>query len=394
MCGILFGQRKDNRSVVKSILKRYERQKTRGRQGFGYLAIHDDKVLTIGRSETEEGIEAQIKEEDCSTLLFHHRFPTSTENYEEATHPIVVKNKKLKSNYYVIHNGVISNHEEMKKKFEGMGFEYLTEKEIITTTKTKKTVTEVRESASNDSESFAIDLALYLENKQQAFDSVGTIAFICIETDKKDNVLRLHYGRNSGNPIIVERNNDVFFIKSVGQGYDLPEGQLITVDWKTGDVVENDVEIGETYKSVGFNNTNKYDNRNIHYTERTEKKKRGNPRNGLDFDDYDEDFLKEMFDGRGQGMGWGTPTIHQDDRDLNMEYEDYVTSPQYLRDLQEEEEELLTNQDIALQCISEEKSGQNRPSEIASYMLELKEINDKLKEVQTEIKAIEEFDAS
>lgn len=247
MCGLLYGRRRDNRSVVKSALRRYEKQKGRGTQGFGYIVVKNGKIQDIKRAKYEYYIKGFLDKEDgASEILFHHRQPTSTENLEEMTHPIVVKSHLLDHNYYVIHNGVLTNEDELKVKYEAMGFAYTTTIKKRTITEIAGKVTEESETVGfNDSESFAIDLALFLDNKKTSIESVGSIAFICYQTDKEDNIIKIHYGRNSGNPLVVEDNNDLFFIKSSGGGKEIDEDTLFSIDYKTNKVSEAKVSIGK-----------------------------------------------------------------------------------------------------------------------------------------------------
>ncbi len=255
MCGIVVGIRRDGRPVAKSLLKRFNKQRNRGTEGFGYISIEKGKVILVERSTTEGGIEKKLKESNGSEIFFHHRWPTSTPNYEEATHPIVVKNDSLKSNYYVIHNGVLRNHEELKVLHEAMGFKYTTEfVKTETLSCNGKTIATSKDSFFNDSEALAVELALYLENKKYQIDTQGGVAFVCIQTDKDDNVEFIHYGRNTDKPLVVEDNNDIFFIKSTGSGKSVPVDTLISINYKSKDVVENSVDIGETYvKKIGYN---------------------------------------------------------------------------------------------------------------------------------------------
>lgn len=246
MCGLLYARRGDNRSVVKSLIKRYETQKLRGTQGFGYIVIRNGVVADIKRAKYEYFIKEFLKAENgADEILFHHRFPTSTENIEEMTHPIVVKNEKLKHNYYVIHNGVLINEHVLKRGFEDMGFKYTTDIKKTTTIEVQgKIIKEETIEGFNDSESFAIDLALFLDGAKDKLASSGSISFICLQTDKQDNVLAIHYGRNAGNPLVIEDNNDLFIIKSSGYGKSIDENKLFTIDYKTGKTTVREVDIG------------------------------------------------------------------------------------------------------------------------------------------------------
>lgn len=255
MCGIIYAKRRDKVPANRSLIKRYHKQRGRGSDGFGFISIQNGCVVDVKRSTTEHDITRLLESESSEEILFHHRLPTSGPNIEEATHPIVVKNDLLAHNYYVAHNGVLHNEDELKKTHEALGFKYTTEIEEVKIIKVGgRSIEETSTVGFNDSESLAIDLALYLDGHKHTIDSVGSIAFVCIQTTKEGKILHIFYGRNSGNPLIIEDNNDLFFLKSAGHGTDVPEDKLFKYDYLTGETTIIEVEIGETYtKSVGYN---------------------------------------------------------------------------------------------------------------------------------------------
>jgi len=249
MCGIIYTKRNNKSRANKTVIKRFQKQKSRGVQGFGYIPVYDGKIGGVKRFETLSEVTNALKQEKSDEILFHHRIPTSTPNFEDVNHPITVKHKIFKSNYYVIHNGIISNSDDLKKEHEELGIKYTTEmqkQELYRIGGKTKVTTE--EDFYNDSESFSIDLALYLEGKQEHFKSKGSIAFICFETDKRGSIKNIHYGHNSRNPLILEENKGMFVLKSVGNGQSVEEDVLVTIDYKTGKTTENNVDIGNYYK--------------------------------------------------------------------------------------------------------------------------------------------------
>lgn len=236
--------------VGKAVLKRFHKQRERGKEGFGFLTIDKGKISGIHRFEKEA--ESNLALGDCksSTILFHHRIPTSTPNYKDMTHPIVVKNKMLDKDYYVIHNGVLQNEDDLKAKHEAMGFVYTTAMREISIVETISGRTEHIEEMYNDSEALAIELALYLDGKQTTIDTRGTVAFICVEADKKGNVLNIHYANNGMNPLVIEDNRDLLFIKSTGDGVKVDSNELLTIDYITGKKTFKIVDIGLKYLPV------------------------------------------------------------------------------------------------------------------------------------------------
>lgn len=255
MCGLLYTKRLDNRSVVKSLLKRYEHQKTRGTQGFGYAVVRGGVLSDLKRAKYEYYIKEFLNaENDVSEIMFHHRMPTSTENLEEVTHPIVVENDSLDYNYFVIHNGILQNEDELKTLYESLGFKYTTDITKRTTIEVGGKITKEETTVGyNDSESFAIDLARFLDGDTKELISVGSIAFICYQTYKDGRIKAVHYGRNDGNPLIIEDNNDLFVIKSSGSGKNVEADKIFTIDYATWETTSRDVSVGKTHQQkMGF----------------------------------------------------------------------------------------------------------------------------------------------
>lgn len=239
MCGIIYVN-KERGSAAKPVWKRYLRQRERGKDGFGFVSIENEAVRTLGRDITDEGIHPKMLQCKESSMLFHHRKPTSTDNFEEATHPIFVSNKVLKHDYFIIHNGVIRNPDVRKKEHEELGFEYTTEMETHATVKRKigGKVLQTKEVKSeyNDSEALAIDIALYAEEWSDVIESYGTIAFIALQVEKGgDKILNMLYAHNSGNPLTIEKRKGFFSITSVGGQYSVPVDVLHTYNYSTGD---------------------------------------------------------------------------------------------------------------------------------------------------------------
>lgn len=258
MCGLMYLKSLDGRLAGPRLWKRYEHQKTRGTEGYGFIEIGKPLVY---RAQHEA--EAKKLIDDChgTEILFHHRKPTSTVNVVEATHPIVIKHKTLKSIFYVIHNGVISNPDELKKKHEALGFKYRT---VIKTRNEYKTVEQRYygewSEEYNDSEALAHELALYFAGKQTEIEANGSIAFICLETDKKGKPLWLHYGHNALSPLFVEHNNNLLAIKSAGGGKEVPIHKIYSISYTGKQEAVNDVVIGTSYLAGDDNRTWNWNN--------------------------------------------------------------------------------------------------------------------------------------
>lgn len=216
MCGIIFVARLDNRPAQKQLLKRYDRQKSRGLDGFGYLTIKQSRnVSKVARFQFEHEAKKKLREEKSTTVLFHHRFPTSTPNLREATHPILVEHEELQYNYYVVHNGVIHNDDELREAHLKLGYAYVTEIQTYHKALASKTLYESLVQY-NDSEAFAIDLVRTLEGKQPKCEARGAIAYMVLQTDKSGRAIAWYYGTNGGNPLTVQKDKKYLVIASEG----------------------------------------------------------------------------------------------------------------------------------------------------------------------------------
>ena len=211
MCGLIYAKRHDHKPVAGIIAKRYKRQAHRGSQGFGYLTLQGRTKAK--RALHEHEVLEKLEKEKGSEILFHHRYPTSTENVRDATHPILVANPALTYTYYLAHNGIIVNDDVLKKAHEAEGFTYRTVIEHIIRSRTD----ESRYTQFNDSEALALDFALTIEGKQEALHAEGSIAFIAVQLERKTKKPRmLYYGRNAGSPLTIERHKNVTVILSEG----------------------------------------------------------------------------------------------------------------------------------------------------------------------------------
>jgi predicted glutamine amidotransferase len=206
MCGIIYIKRQQY-SPLRPLIKRFREQESRGTEGFGFVAVKDGTVIGYHRAETFKEIEAQLeKYESATEILFHHRYPTSTENIAEQAHPIFVSNPQLKSDYYVVHNGVLRDYTKKKTEHNALGFVYNTEaqvKEIVSFANGKEY--EVTHANSyNDSEVLAVEFARWNEGLTDTIDVTGSVALVAYEVDKEtQKVKALHFGRNSGNPLVL-----------------------------------------------------------------------------------------------------------------------------------------------------------------------------------------------
>jgi len=306
MCGIIHVKKLDpNKKACKTVRKRFEAQRTRGTDGFGFVEIKNGVVVGVHRARTEKEIMKKLMESTAEEILFHHRIPTSTPNFVEATHPIFVSNKLLKHDYYVIHNGVISNDDAMREDHLKLGFEYTTD---ITTKYETAQYIYTGDVIWNDSEAMAIDFAWSVE-RNVPMDSVGSIALIALQVEKgTGKVLNLMWGRNLGNPLKMQKNDELFSLSSE-TGESVDDDKLFVMNYETFEIVEIKKEIGEYhgYKGTYGGNYGGYN---------WSKEKDDDKKIGFHFKDDD---TKKLGSGKGYADGYGY--AEEDDYTLDTKEE-------------------------------------------------------------------------
>ena len=216
MCGIVYIRRTDGGKIIKTLWKKYNAQKTRGKDGFGFVAVDNRGMMSeYCRAADEKSIKKSLDaHHGAREILFHHRTPTSTVNVKETAHPIKVSLASSKYDYYVIHNGIISNDDELKKAHNAQGIAYTTE---ISTQYTVGSVVYRGATKFNDSEALAVDLVLTFENAQSTSRAKGSVAFVAYQIHRiTGKVIALYYGHNAGAPLILTRGNNIMALTSEG----------------------------------------------------------------------------------------------------------------------------------------------------------------------------------
>lgn len=257
MCGIMYCKRLDGKDCKKMALKRYQYQKSRGQEGFGFVLLDKGRVVKYDRSETEKEILERLNQLSGDEMMFHHRFPTSTANVFEAAHPIRVSNSNLKYDYYLVHNGIISGTDKWKEYHESIGFRYTTE--ILKQVKTKERLVTL-DCDYNDSEVLAIEMAIAADTGKDGITLNGSIAFVMLQVKKHSTkAVRLFWGRNSGSPLKYCELDGIFrTITSEGQGEVVTPHKLYEIDYATNAVSCRDFTVGlsDSYQSdqkrIGF----------------------------------------------------------------------------------------------------------------------------------------------
>lgn len=226
MCGItgaLYAQKKNNKpiDVLRRATDLYEEQTSRGKQGFGAAVVEADGNVRVYRSCEPVGVMVDMRLHErlhgtATGCVFHHRYPTSTQNTLDQTHPILVSHDSLKRDYLIVHNGVIQNDKAVKELHDKAGFAY---------------TTLLSDGSFNDSETCAIEFARAIEKPTRTIRTRGGQAMAALAIEKKTGkVHALHLIRHK-NPLIVDVDNTsgyVEFASELRSGAELPEDVLHT----------------------------------------------------------------------------------------------------------------------------------------------------------------------
>lgn len=229
MCGIVYYNRKDGKNVSKLVRGAYKAQRSRGYQGFGFFTPNNNRLT---HNVDERSILRLLNSTKQSEILFHHRFPTSTENVRNACHPFSSK-KFYTHNYVMVHNGVIWNDLDVAKEQLEHGVKYISKQ---------------HNGQFNDSEVLLYDLADVVEGKKEELDCEGSIAFIMVQLDKKGNKEALYFGRNSGSPLKIKKFRHGFSLTSEGDGELVDTNTLFKYDYNTGKFSQQPLTIPSSSK--------------------------------------------------------------------------------------------------------------------------------------------------
>lgn len=235
MCGLIayISKNPQTPKTQEEIAEQFERQHTRGKEGFGLLEVTQNSIIVRRATEPVKAL-IDIRMSTSPILMFHHRMPTSTPNELEQTHPMFVSNKELEHDWYIMHNGSISNADEMHEQHIEMGYEYTTQIEEEEEKEDEPTAyrttygyhyTPVRNKQFNDSEALAIELARFLEGKSKVIAAHGSAAYLILKVDKQTHQpLSFLFGRNETNPMLVTIKEDgILFASEAKNGNPSPE---------------------------------------------------------------------------------------------------------------------------------------------------------------------------
>ncbi len=254
MCGIIASIGGD---TVANTLEQYNKQKGRGQQGFGLVALKGGKRVAFERATTEASIKAlmmSIADLKPDTILFHHRFPTSTANLVEAAHPLPISKKGWQHRYWMLHNGVVSGQDAGEIKKDGYKLKSRIEEIRYLRTYSGRMYSEIVDSEVNDSEYLGYYVASFLEGKRQDIPMSGAIACFVLQENKKTGACQVFAMRNYMNPIEVVRSKDkgvhTLQLSSEGKkGATLEPHKIWHVDMQTLKLSEHKaVNIGKKYE--------------------------------------------------------------------------------------------------------------------------------------------------
>lgn len=186
----------------------------------------------------EKNIKRWLKRYDSSMIMFHHRNPTSTINVKRACHPFSTKDRYGDNQYILIHNGHISNSDDLFDDHTQKGIEYHSL---------------LQDWSFNDSESLLWDFAEYMEGNQPELKAEGGIAFICAKLVKGE-LDSLYFARNT-NPLKLHRNKHGLQLSSEGKGVEIEPHTLYTFDYTTKKISEQILQI-PTYTFKGYSGWN------------------------------------------------------------------------------------------------------------------------------------------
>jgi glucosamine 6-phosphate synthetase-like amidotransferase/phosphosugar isomerase protein len=250
MCGIVTGiyTGKKCKAINNWIINQMEDQKDRGTEGFGAILIDANKNIKVKRSTEISKILIDLYMNQAPIILLHHRTPTSSDNKISQTHPILVSNKSLKFDYYIMHNGIVRNDDELKIEHNKQGFKY-------TTQETTKDYYNNKITKFNDSESVAIEMAKYIEGKIKEMNIEGSAALVALQVNKTTRkATNIYFGRHS-NPLNLLREGTEILLSSEGPGKSIKENKLFRVSMKNFKITVKKLKFKKEEKTVKIERT-------------------------------------------------------------------------------------------------------------------------------------------
>ena len=236
MCGIVCIACSTPRiGMVESTLDLFYAQITRGNKGFGLaIVVPDLKVKTYRATmETQmafKAIGAEKANPRILATLFHHRFPTSTSNTLQTTHPFLISHESFRNNYLLVHNGVINNDFSLAKTQKDLGFVHKA----------------WDGNKLNDSEPGCIEFAKAIENPGYKVGAKGSQAYVGYVLNKETNeVISVVFGTNGSNPLKYsydEKDKSIMLASELHGGMSALKDTLYTFELETGTLRSREIE--------------------------------------------------------------------------------------------------------------------------------------------------------
>lgn len=217
MCGIVYMQSYDGSPVNKLVYEQFDKQRSRGVEGFGiFNGTH------LVKAAQEKRITRWLKrpKNESNMILFHHRMPTSTINVRRAAHPFTTKDYFGNVEYVLVHNGWVSNADKLWQNHQD---EEKVPKEVNYSSL-------LEDLTFNDSESLLWDFALTMEGKQERQKAYGHVAFVCMRL-VNGVPEKLFFYRNPQKPLHMERSDKGLILSSEGPGKDIEADTLYTYNY-------------------------------------------------------------------------------------------------------------------------------------------------------------------
>ena len=242
MCGLIGVKNLIDDTPVNQIVRTlYENQKARGTDGFGFVGLTKKNIGTY-RATTEKGIVKYLDNIKFDEILFHHRFPTSTDNTIPTTHPFRIDIKSKGKRYYFAHNGIVNNDEELFDKHLELGIVY----ESLN----------VKDGSFNDSESLAWEFCLWLNGMIDKFEAKGSVAFLCLELNELNQAKRFYFYRNQSASLKLFRSKQYLQISSEGGGEEVRANRVYYYDYDSKQIKKfNPLVIENGYVFTEYHNS-------------------------------------------------------------------------------------------------------------------------------------------
>lgn len=213
MCGIVsaFGK-----NAKQAVMNQYDEQRSRGNDGFGFIALRKGRIVANERATSEAEIEQRLSDlPKVDAILFHHRWPTSTQNVAESNHPIPLSHKEWQHKYYLLHNGHATYSDAQYSEILKDDYRFQTKVTEVSFVETASGQLQKVYGTSqvNDSEVLGYFIAEMLEGRRHTIPLYGAMAVMVVQEDS-NGVCRVFAFRNTGNPLTQRESNGTLIIAS------------------------------------------------------------------------------------------------------------------------------------------------------------------------------------